>query len=136
MQGSRERRRARGAIGGRNNATLHRREGYLSWGAMLSGVVLTIAVWLNNQTRNDQDHALGTGFAVDPADPFLHRLYDAAVANRPPSDVWCTGCQLLILSDLHFNYPIFGLFGSAQRLPPLLRRHPSSPVCTDQDRRT
>jgi hypothetical protein len=103
-----------------------KRERYSVWDAMLAGLMLVTAVWLSNITEygsgNDANYNLGNGYAIDPADPFLHKLHDSAVANCPAEDNWCIGYQQLILSDLHFNYPIFALFG---RLLPLL--HPGEP---------
>jgi hypothetical protein len=97
-----------------------RKERYVVWGAMLAGIILVTAVWLSNVTEygsgNDPNYALGNGYAIDPADPFLHKLHDGAVANCAPDDAWCIGYQQLILSDLHFNYPIYAVFG---RLLPL-----------------
>src|SRR5260221_7589227 len=91
-------------------------------GAMLAGLMLVTAVWLSNITEygsgNDPNYNLGNAYTIDPADPFLHKLHDAAVANCPPDDAWCIGYQQLILSDLHFNYPIYAMFGRLLALNP------------------
>src|SRR5258708_9504077 len=84
--------------------------------------MLVTAVWLSNITEygsgNDPNYNLGNAYTIDPADPFLHKLHDAAVANCPPDDAWCIGYQQLILSDLHFNYPIYAMFGRLLALNP------------------
>src|SRR5258708_249964 len=58
-------------------------------GAMLAGLMLVTAVWLSNITEygsgNDPNYNLGNAYTIDPADPFLHKLHDAAVANCPPA---------------------------------------------------
>jgi hypothetical protein len=88
----------------------------LDWLALGVGLLAIVAVWLSGfegfTFGNDPQYALGTGFRVQPGDPFVKRLEEGAIANCPPEDKkWCPPYQQLLHSDLFFNYPLYAGFG-------------------------